>query len=68
MKPRLKVIDGSKPPPRKVHLWECPKCNATTAVKVKRMPMIDGAGKITGGSEHWVCASCLARGIVTAVQ
>jgi hypothetical protein len=68
MKARLKVIDGSKPAPRKLHLWECPKCNSTTAVKVRRMAMIDSNGKMTGGSDHWVCASCLARGIVTSVQ
>jgi hypothetical protein len=75
---RFKVIEGGRPdkPKRKrqartLTFWECRVCETDIGVrtrsliKVRHAPFEDQNLRITGGSDCWVCAMCLARGKFT---
>jgi hypothetical protein len=52
-------------------LWLCRVCEAETgvatsaAVRVRLAPAFDAKGRLTGGTDAWACAYCLARGKLT---
>lgn len=77
-KPDLRAIEGgNKPKPyarrekRDLEQVVCRVCEAdvgvatSMAIKARSCPMSPGLGKITRGTDAWICAYCLARGKVT---
>jgi len=75
---RLRVIEGGQPAKPKrnrkaksLRFWECRVCETAIGVrtraliKVRQGAFEDERLRITGGSDIWVCASCLARGKIT---
>jgi hypothetical protein len=75
---RLRLIEGGQPDkpkrkrkPREQKPWECRVCETDigtrtrTLVKVRHGAFEDGELKVTGGSDHWACAMCMARGKLT---
>lgn len=75
---RLRVIEGGLPDkpkrkrkPREQRVWECRVClvdigaASRSLVKVRHGAVEDGQLRISGGSDVWVCAMCLARGKMT---
>lgn len=76
----FEVIEGGKADtprrPRKPHrrtlaAWRCKVCLVdigiamNTLVKIKFGPMEDERGRISGGTDGWVCVFCLTRGKIT---
>lgn len=80
MESPFRVIDGGKPDKpkrprraRRLTPWECRICEADIGVrsrslmKVRDQAFQDERLRITGGTDKWVCAMCMARGKVTPV-
>jgi hypothetical protein len=73
---RFRLVPGGEPakPRRKAATpWECRVCEPVlgvrtrSLVKVRQGAFEDARGRITGGRDIWVCATCLARGVLTPV-
>lgn len=54
--------------PEQVTCWRCEReigVATSAVVKVVIAPLRAPGGKKTGGTEVWVCAYCLSRGVIT---
>jgi hypothetical protein len=54
--------------PEQVTCWRCEYVDSaitSAVVKVCCAPLRTPDGKKTGGTDLWVCAYCLARGVIT---
>ena len=75
---RFRIVEGGAPakPRRKrgtKNTWECRICEPIQGVrsrymvKVRQGALEDGAGRISGGRDVWVCSICMLRGVFTPI-